>query len=68
MWQYPAVKSNVVKYLDPFSLENLSLTFGMGQVNFLVIFFRALLSITNHFPQSPLGTTMISADQLDLLL
>ena len=40
MWQYPAPKSNVVKYLDPFNLENL--TFAMGQVNFLVTLLRAL--------------------------
>ena len=42
MWWYPALKSNVVKYLAPFSFENMSSTFGMGQVTFLVTLFRAL--------------------------
>ena len=42
MWQYAGLKSNVVKYLDPFHLENMSVTFGMGQVNLLVTWFRAL--------------------------
>ena len=40
----------------------------MGHVNFLVTLLRALESITKCFPPSPFGTTMIGADQLDLLL
>ena len=48
--------------------KKISSTLGMGQVNFLVTLFNAQLSMTNHFPPSPFGTTIIGADQLDLLL
>ena len=40
----------------------------MGQVNILVTLFNALYSMTNHFPPSPFGTTIMGADHLDLLL
>ena len=42
MWWYPALRSEVVKYVAPFSLEKMSSTFGMGHVNFLVTLLRAL--------------------------
>ena len=45
----------------------MTLTLGIGQVNFLVTF-KMQQSITNLLPPSPLGTTIIGADQLDLLL
>ena len=34
MWQYPALKSNVVKYLDPFNLENMFFDFWHGPSEF----------------------------------
>ena len=68
MWWYPALRSKVVKYVAPFSLEKMSSTFGMGDVNFLVTLLRALESITKHFPPSPFGTTMMGANQLEQLV
>ena len=42
MWWFPALRSKVVKYVAPFSLEKMYFTFGMGHVNFLVTLLRAL--------------------------
>ena len=42
VWWYPALRSKVVKYVAPFSLEKMSSTFSMGHVNFLVTLLRAL--------------------------
>ena len=42
IWWYLAHKSNVEKYLAPFSCEKMSSTFGIGHTNFLVTLLSAL--------------------------
>ena len=59
IWWCLALKSRIEKYFALFRLEKISSTFGTVQVNFLVTLFNALQSMTNHFPQSPFGTTII---------
>ena len=68
IWWQAAHKSKVEKYFAPFNLEKISSTLGIGQVNFLVTLLSPWYSMTRHFPPSPFGTTIMGADQLDLLL
>ena len=46
----------------------MSSTFGIGHMNFRVIFFRSLSSMTRCSLPLPLGTMMIKTDQLEWLL
>ena len=41
IWWYPAERSNVEKYLAPFSWEKISSTLGMGLMSFLVTLLSA---------------------------
>ena len=67
IWWYPTHRSNVQKYFVPFNWKKISYTFDMGQIHFLVTLLCAQQSMTRCLPPSPLGTTTMSADQLDHL-